>query len=278
MNPYASVAEVRFARYSYHNKPFRTQRGNRPFVHYYIRWQVEGQCKARINGETWQDIYPGDLLLFRPGDQCQLSFGPGKKSNQVRSGNYYLICRGDWIKNWWDENVRPQKTKIALNETMLSIFREVSLELQQRREGWEEAASYLLRILLISIHRSLHTARDMTDSKAFMAHRMKSFIEDHKTIQLKVEDVAKHVGLSESRASHIFKEVFDISIIHYSLEVRLSEACDLICYTNLPLEQIADISGFGSYTHFHRAFRKKYLMSPVQFRNEANNASVERKD
>ncbi|RKN66044.1 AraC family transcriptional regulator [Paenibacillus ginsengarvi] len=264
------AAEVLHAMYSRHEKSYHTNTNRRTFLNYYIRLQVEGQCEARIgDNETWEMIYPGDLFLFRPGDRCQLSFTPNKKTNQVLSGNYYIVCRGAWLDHWWDAAERPLKAKIALNGRLLDLCKELELEMTRTKKNWAEAAGYLLRMLLIGLDREIGVATGGTNRELAAAQRMKLYIEDRALSRPAVGEVAAHVGLSKSRASHLFTSAFGQSIVQYALDVRLNHACSLIHYSHYSLQEVADLSGFQQYSFFNRAFRKKYGVSPKQFRMQA---------
>ena len=49
----------------------------------------------------------------------------------------------------------------------------------------------------------------------------------------KLEDVAAHVGISVSRAVHLFKEAFGTTIMQYTMDVRLSMAKERIVFSPL---------------------------------------------
>ena len=50
------------------------------------------------------------------------------------------------------------------------------------------------------------------------------------------------------------------------MEVRLNFAIEQMKYTGSTLEEIAENSGFGTYSYFHRVFRRLKGMSPGKFR------------
>ncbi|MDF2670813.1 MAG: AraC family transcriptional regulator, partial [Paenibacillus sp.] len=132
---------------------------------------------------------------------------------------------------------------------------------------FKEIADYYLRILCLSIERIMSEQSFYSvKGKSFLAVQMKSYIEEHALSPLKLDDVANHVGLSVSRSVHLFKSIFGQSIMQYTLQIRLSIARERILFSKMSLEQIAEASGFNSYTYFYRMFRARYGMSPKAYR------------
>lgn len=263
---YSPAAEVLSAYYAYYRKPFE-RKGAFTFRSYYMRLQVEGQCKVLVNGK-WQAMTSGDLLLFQPGEVTEFWFDPNyTKVEQSLNANYYLFCQGPWLETWWNAKKRPQKINLKLNESLLAMFKEIVLEQYQMNHDRREATDYLLRTLCIYIDRSIDTNSYLSKSQLQIAQQMKYYINKYACSTFKVEDVAQHVGLKVSQASNIFKSSFGRSMIDYALEVRLHTARDQMRNTTRTLEEIAYTSGFGSYSYFHRAFRKQYGISPNHYRN-----------
>ncbi|MCS7459316.1 AraC family transcriptional regulator [Paenibacillus doosanensis] len=252
--------------YSYHSQRFQT--GYKESMrHYLFRLQTEGCCQALVNG-TMTRIETGDLLLYQPGDVYDLRVEEhANKLGQtiVSSGDYYIMCKGEWLAAWWRKSKKPQKVRIAAYERLLTLWRQIVLEKRRIEDENPELSDYLLRALCLHIDRAIVETRTLHGS-SFLASRMKSFIEEHAILPFKVEDVAAHVGLSVSRAVHLFKECFGKTMIQYALEIRLSTSIERMNYTDMTLEQIAETSGFGSYSYFHRVFRDKYGMTPKDFR------------
>ncbi|WP_236639431.1 AraC family transcriptional regulator [Pelosinus sp. UFO1] len=50
--------------------------------------------------------------------------------------------------------------------------------------------------------------------------------------------------------------------------VRMKKACTLLNNGSMTVEKIADSVGYQNVEHFNRLFKKKYGMTPVQFRNK----------
>lgn len=99
-----------------------------------------------------------------------------------------------------------------------------------------------------------------------VAHQMRSYLETHAGDNVSLQAVADHVGLSVSRTVHLFKEAFGVTMVQFLQEVRLKMACDRIRFSGMSLEEVAETSGFRSYSYFYRVFRSRYGMSPKEFR------------
>ncbi|WP_158289419.1 AraC family transcriptional regulator [Paenibacillus flagellatus] len=259
-------ADVLHADYAHHYKPFETSR--RKLNYYYFRLQVEGQCQAYVNGEIVA-VHPGDLLLYRPGDTAFIRFERTPEQplgKALISGNYYMSCRGAWLDEWWDCSPKPTKINIPLGESVLSIFKEIVQEQRRMKEKDAAISDYLLRVFCLSIGRTIGELQERGRSTPPLVHRMKQFIMENAASPFRLEDVAKHAGISVPRAVALFKSACNQTIMQYALEVRLSIACDRIKFTMTNLEKIAESTGFGSYTYFHRVFRSRFGISPKQYR------------
>lgn len=98
---------------------------------------------------------------------------------------------------------------------------------------------------------------------------MKNYIQaNYKDITL--EDVAVRFGLSEPYVSKYFKDKAGVTFKDYVLQIRMKKAKTLLKNTNMTIESIADSLGYPNVEHFSRLFKKKYKVSPIQFRTDNN--------
>lgn len=260
---WGSIAHVLYAHYSLHRK--RKKNARSTLQSYYIRLQTEGHCEFWVR-DHWQTLYPGDLLLLKPGEIAQVSFSPDK-SGLTYSGNYYVAIRGGWLDDWWNSIKRPRLINIQLIESLLIVFKELSLEFSGMKMRDIIAMDSLLRLLCLRIDRVLSTTHN-TNQLLDVPRRMLQFIEKciHSNIPISVKSVAEYVNLSESRASQLFTSTFKISMIQYCLKLRLQMACDRMQHTDDSMKQIAEMTGFSNYPYFCRSFTKQYGISPKEYR------------
>lgn len=83
-----------------------------------------------------------------------------------------------------------------------------------------------------------------------------------------VKELAKMFGTNDFRLKVEFKKRFNVSIYKCYTDERLKRATYLIQKTNIPLKEIAFISGFNDYNNFSKAFKKKYNYVPSELKRE----------
>ncbi|TXC90542.1 AraC family transcriptional regulator [Metabacillus litoralis] len=247
--------------FSYHTRKFHSI-DHAGFDDYLFRLQTEGSCQITVNNKKYT-IEKGDLLLLKPKEQYELNIEEGQNS-----GDYYIFCRGSWIDNWWHHSKKPTVSRIKLDDKILNLWRYLIIEEQRpSSEQDKNLNDYLMKALCLLLERYVNETTIVFNRPPAVT-RMMRYIEERALSPLKIEEVAKHVELSVSRASFLFKNSVGKTMIKYTQEIRLSSALDQMKYTSKSLEQIAVNCGFGSYPYFHKVFKKTYGVSPGIYRRE----------
>lgn len=98
---------------------------------------------------------------------------------------------------------------------------------------------------------------------------MKNYIQtNYQTVTL--EDMAKQFHLSEPYISKYIKEKSGQTFVELVQGVRMKKARTLLKNGNMTVENIAYSVGYQNVEHFNRLFKKKYEMTPVQYRNSCS--------
>lgn len=96
----------------------------------------------------------------------------------------------------------------------------------------------------------------------------RDYIELHAEQELKLSQLAKHVGYSEYYLSRKFKKEMGASISTYIKYVRVERSKLMLVSTSNPISQIADMLHFASSSHYSEAFRDVTGKTPQQYRIE----------
>ncbi len=97
---------------------------------------------------------------------------------------------------------------------------------------------------------------------------IRRFIHDSHTAPIGLADLAERLNLSAGRAAHVTREVCGRTFVDLLTEGRLRTAANLLRHTNLSVLEVALRSGFGAASQFHRAFRRRFKSTPLQYRKK----------
>lgn len=81
-------------------------------------------------------------------------------------------------------------------------------------------------------------------------------------------ELSKIFNVNEFKLKDTFRHFFHTSIYQFYTEERLKKAHLLILQTNIPLKEIAFISGYNNYINFYKAFKKRFNYSPSELKRE----------
>jgi len=84
--------------------------------------------------------------------------------------------------------------------------------------------------------------------------------------QLTISAIARRVGMNRAAFSRKFRSVTGLSPVAFLQKVRLDSAAILLKQTELPVGEIAFRCGYEDSLYFSRLLRKRYGVSPRQFR------------
>lgn len=83
-----------------------------------------------------------------------------------------------------------------------------------------------------------------------------------------IKELAKKFGTNDFKLKEDFRNNFNTSIYKLYSDERLKRATYLIQKTDIPIKEIAFISGFNDYNNFSKAFKKKYNHPPSALKRD----------
>ena len=101
---------------------------------------------------------------------------------------------------------------------------------------------------------------------AWRAQRVASYIETNLSGTIRVRDLARLVGLSNSYFCHAFKRRYGLTVHVYLTGRRIEMAQQLMLSTTDSLSEIALSCGMSDQAHFTRAFRRVVGETPKRWR------------
>lgn len=107
----------------------------------------------------------------------------------------------------------------------------------------------------------------MDTSMANRIRRIADYIENNYADKIKLSDLAKMEGITETHMSHFFTENFHMNFQEYTTKLRCEKARGLLLTTDLSLFDISYSCGFSDPKYFNKGFKKQYNCLPRDYRN-----------
>lgn len=123
----------------------------------------------------------------------------------------------------------------------------------------------MLYLFLSTIAASNRDTLPAADGNQYVEQSI-SYIQNHITEPLKVEDIARYVGLNRTYLSMIFKKHTGLSPLKYIQAFRLTKAKYMLESSTLPIYSIAYSCGYQTPEALNKIFRQQYNISPAAYR------------
>jgi len=128
----------------------------------------------------------------------------------------------------------------------------------------------LLELLAESRHLSeISSEGFVVEPKAYSSDRIGiacAHIEQHLASSIRVPELARKLGLSESAFSRLFKKCTNSTVPQYINRLRIAHACRLLAETDKTVAEIVRTCGYLSPAHFQRQFKKYHSRTPQAYR------------
>lgn len=105
------------------------------------------------------------------------------------------------------------------------------------------------------------------DAKAYIS------IHYHES-DISINKVCKHLHISTGYFSSLFKKEVKMTFVNYVMQLRMDSAKDLLRTSDMKSFEIAEKVGFIDPNYFSFCFRKRFGISPKEYRNNTGEAAM----
>ena len=105
--------------------------------------------------------------------------------------------------------------------------------------------------------------------------RVKAYIDGSYHEDLSLQTVADRFGIDKYQLCRAFKKAFGVNYWTHVMKVRMEKAAELLAGTDWKNSRIAEHTGFLDESHFSRAFKKYYGMTPKAYRQSRTSPPAE---
>lgn len=146
-----------------------------------------------------------------------------------------------------------------------NILKELLKEAKKQKFGYEDMLELKLNELLIHIYRN-HFKQVGTKNFDYIINYLRENF--HERVNLK--DCAKQLNISYDYFQHKFKLLTGLSPQQFLIEQRLEASKKLLSESLYSCTEIAYRCGFCTSAQFSSLFKKRYGVTPLQYKKTAN--------
>lgn len=122
------------------------------------------------------------------------------------------------------------------------------------------------------------TQEDNQEGITCIVKRVKEYIDDHYAeSDLTLEAVADQFKVSVSYISRLMKREMGMSFVDYLTKVRIESACELLTKSEIGVKiyEVAEKVGYNSQHYFSRVFKKNKGVTPIDYKRDTKDKTIE---
>ena len=237
--------------------------------HFVLSVFVRNSGIHMLNGREY-DFEPGTVILIGPFD-FHYNMVENDETFDAYSIKFAHTCFTEKMCEICDLENFPVMCKLVGKDLELAKILCDALVEEKRlpeRLCHDTYVRNIIEQLVILVMRN--SKNDITSNQGNTNIR-KSLLYIHNNFQndITVEEVAKICHYTPNYFSTCFKKSVGLTFQRYLLDVRLQFAKNLIKYGNKSCTEACFESGFNSVEYFSYAFKKKYGMSPNNYKSNS---------
>ena len=157
-------------------------------------------------------------------------------------------------------------------KTIATAELSATFEALSHHEGILRLAHFLQLIHLLTLSESTPIAsfvyhKKISEADGKKLHRIFEYSLQHFPEPIQLEDIAQVAAMTTNGFCKYFKKRTNKTYFQFLTELRISQVCTLLKERpELPISDIALLSGFQTLSHFNRKFKQYKKMSPSVYR------------
>lgn len=244
----------------------------RPFgwEDYQLIYIASGKVRFTFDG-TEQIVDKGNIVFFRPGE-TQIY----KLHLEDKPETYWVHFTG------YDVDALIKKYQISKGENIFYagtaadcqwIYRQMIRELQLRRANYQEMLNMNLNQLFLIMNRYLQEGVQISNDALNEVDKAIHYFTENYTQPIVIKQYAQEHLMTPCWFIQNFKKITGYSPNQYLVNLRITNAMNLMDNTAYNITQIANAVGYDNALYFSRLFKKHTGLTPSEYKNKKSSIS-----
>lgn len=224
-----------------------------------IEYILEGEGEYILNGVSYK-LRNNLMLLATPSDFHAYYFSSKTKIINIQFPSELL-----------NPDIYKKMSKPVIINDVNMLYQQLLLSLYDHNPTSPNYNQNFIRNMLNSLlflaysdKHSISTQKHDEINNYF--HKIILYVNSHFQEQISLTGLSEYLHLRPEYISRLFKKNSNQTFSEYLTEIRLSHAFNLLKLSDMSIYDVATNSGYTSFPHFIRMFKKKYGYPPSQIR------------
>lgn len=237
-----------------------------------IEHHINGQCLILGPGDYFIVDYGVTHSYKKLGDEKlmvrNLLFLPKFLDRSLEGEHSFDSVMNSYLLRFCYKTLRASPTGITFHDDdgrIGVLVADIIKEYGSQDYGYLELVRCAFVELLILTMRKIGK-KEKAPEKSPEIQKMLSYIHIHYREKPELSMFAHELGYSVPYLSGKFSREVGVGFAEYLQRIRLEQACRLLETTDLPISHVAGVVGYENIKHFNAIFKKKFSLTPSQFR------------
>lgn len=243
---------------------------------------VKGKCHYQVDLVDYE-VKEGDLLFVPPLFLHAISKGRCEEfisetyvfHLNFLGGNSTDICSTRYLVPIMNQEFAMPcliTEKHSVYASLRKVFDQITSLCDENVDGYELALkALLLRAIFLLLQYSKKITKKEKEQHSEKLKSVLDYIGEHYAEPISIAELAELCYFSEYHFMRFFKKHMNMTCVEYMNNFRLEKAVELFEQAHLSILEVSMSVGFRNLSYFHRAFKKKYGMTPLTFINKLKN-------
>ena len=222
-----------------------------------IELVLEGSMYFKQRDHEYR-VMPGEVFLVLPDLNMEFATGPENHCHRLACcfSGHILAPLLDSTGLIESDIVNPCDSGIV--ETLM---RKCISELRDKQPGFRQRVSVAGYELILELGAGVERT-----GKSALLTKAVDLLEHHLSQKISLQKLAAALGSNSTSLHRAFHEKFGMSPINYFIRLKIEAAKSLLLNTSLPIQAVAERTGYSNQLYFSAEFSKRVGLSPREFR------------
>jgi len=240
-----------------HHYPKLAERTSHSHPWLHLTMVRQGHYCRKLGGRT-DNYQAGSLTFLQTNDSHTDSYAPESKCLHV------VIPSG--VEQRLTRDFGIQGTEGQIPPSLSARF---SIALQSEFGRADSESPLIVEALLLDlVSRHLNIIRDRSFARPRWLGSLLDYLDDTFEQEWSLQNMAAEMGVHPVYLCRTFSEHFDYTLGEYIRKQRVLRAWQLLAIGDSTLAEIAFQSGFADQSHFTRAFKNHFGITPGEWRRQ----------